>query len=274
METKLNAGFVAEVRRGWDGQGWRVLDGAVSASRLDSLREALGTCELPEKGDLPGLLNRDPRFLDLVDLPSILHPVVALMGGAIHVVTSAVTTVPSGATPMVWHEDGPRPWSYPAVDGKRPLMLLRAGIALEDNLEADEGNLVVVTGSHREPFPEKVDSDALWADPRTEQVRMRAGDVVLFHNGLWHTTAHHRGGSPRRMLYLVYAPLWHRSLDYSAPSPELLASIEGFPEERRPLLKQLVGHTPEAGPIAHMFPEESDTPGLALTRPRRPASGA
>ena len=265
---------VEERRRRFERDGLLVLSGAMKGAGLDEIQDAVASLDLPEKGDIPGLLERDGRFLDLIDTPSILHPVAALMGGAVHVVTASITTVPVGATPMVWHEDGPRPWSYPAVDGKRPLVLLRVGIALEDNMEPDEGNLVVVTGSHREPFPEQLDEASIWADPRTEQVRMQAGDVVMFHNGLWHTTAHHRGASPRRMLYLVYAPLWHRSLDYGTPPPELLARIDGLAPERRPLLKQLVGHTPEAGPIAHMFPEESDAPGLALIRPDRPASGA
>ena len=271
---ELTATQVADVQARFAASGWMVREGAVDRDRLATLRDAAAALDLPDKGDLPGLLERDERFLDLVDSPALLHPVVALMGGAVHVVTASSTTVPRGATPMVWHEDGPRPWSYPEVDGRRPLILLRAGIALEDNTRTDEGNLVVVTGSHREPFPDRVDGESLWSDPRTRQITMRAGDMVLFHNGLWHTTAHHRGESPRRMLYLVYAPLWHRSLDYGSPPSSVLAAIEGFPEPRRPLLRQLVGHTPAAGPIAHMFPEEADAPGLALLRPRRPASGA
>ena len=256
----------------FDTEGYVVIEAALSPSEVKAANQALDALPLPVAGDLRPLVDKGEVFLDHLLHPAILSPALGLIGGHALVMGSAATIIPPGARPMVWHEDGPRPWSYPSVDGTRPLLALRAGIFLEDLSEGDRGNLVVVPGSHKRPFhtwePEgqKPPEDAT-------QVLVSSGSVVLFHNALWHSTAPNTMDHPRRVLYYGFSPSWHRVVDYHSPPAALLAQIDRRPAWQRQMLRQLVGAQPSDGAPGFYFPEPSDFPGLTLITPEHKASG-
>lgn len=263
-----------EVRNRFHEDGYVVIPNLLSSEALGELRQRCAGLDLPCPGELHGFLEADPESLELLDLAELLTPVITLLGSQIHLIHSSITSIPPKSTSMSWHEDGPRPWSYPAVDGVRPLILLRVGIALSPPSEGNHGNLVVIPGSHKHPFPHPDEAEALWDHPDVTPVEVPEGGAVLFHNGLWHSTAPNDQDTPQRKAYWVFAPLWHKSLDYITPPIALLEAINALPEHRHALLRQLVGCIGEEGPVSAMFPSPEDAPLLTLLEPDIPASGA
>jgi len=260
-----------DIRARFERDGYIVIQAGLSFDDVRAANEALDALELPTAGDLRPLVDKGDLFLDHLLHPALLPHALALLGGNIIVMGSAATVIPPGAQPMVWHEDGPRPWSYPSVGGARALVTVRAGIFLEDLSEPDRGNLVVVPGSHRRAFHER--DRAHGEPPGAIQVRVPAGGIVLFHNALWHSTAPNTMDHARRVLYYGFSPSWHRVVDYVTPPADLLDSLERRPEGERALLRQLLGAVPDAGAPGFYFPDEESFPGLTLIRPEHAASG-
>ena len=270
----LSQSFVRQVRKDFDEKGYLIIEDALSSEQVADANSALDAMLLPKQGDLRPLVKHDPIFLDHVDHPRIFPYVLALIGGNVQLLGSSVTIIPPGAGSIVWHEDGPRPWSYPLAGGRRPLIFVRAGFYLEDLSAGDCGNLVVVAGSHRTPFDSHGDSSALWEHPDFVELRVRAGGAVIFHNGLWHSTSPNKRQCARRALYYVYSPCWHRIIDYVTPSEELLKSLETMDANRQKLFAQLLGVVPTSGAESYMFSTPEEQPGLSLVEPDNPASGA
>jgi ectoine hydroxylase-related dioxygenase (phytanoyl-CoA dioxygenase family) len=273
LQYPLPQAFVRAVHRLFDLQGYLIIEDVLGPDEVARAKAALARLPLPERGDLRPLVDRDPVFLDHIDHPRILPYILALVGGTAQLMASCATVIPPGAGPMVWHEDGPRPWSYPSVGGQRALVMARVGIFLEDLSEPRRGNLVVVPGSHHVAFHRSGRPESIWKLPGTTAVCVRPGSAVVFHNGLWHSTSPNEMAQPRHALYYAYTPCWHRTVDYVTPPEPLLAMLEALPQGRRQLLRQLLGAVPKSGPAAFMFPEPDEFPGLALIEPEHPASG-
>jgi hypothetical protein len=261
-------------RKTFQEQGYVVIENALGEETLEGLRNTVEELKPPCPGELHGLLAQAPQWVELLDIPTLLNPVLELLGSQIHLIHSSVASIPPGALSMVWHEDGPRPWPYPAVNGARPLILLRIGIPLDMEDGQHRRRLVVIPGSHKHPFPHPDEAHLLWERDDVREVKVPPRGAVIFHNGLWHTTAPNTMTTSKRQVYLVFAPLWHKQLDYKEPPEALLNAIEKLEESRRGTLKQLVGVEGELGPIGSMFPEEKDTPLLQRLQPEVPASGA
>ena len=268
----LTPDFITTTRARFERDGYLVIHPGLSPDEVACANAALDAANPPEVGDLRPLVDKGDVFLDHLLHPAVLPHVLALLGGNVIVMGSAATIIPPGAEPMVWHEDGPRPWSYPEIDGRRALMTVRVGLFLEDLTEGNRGNLVVVPGSHKRPFY-GWDHRAGQAPEGATVVSVPSGGVVLFHNGLWHSTAPNHMDHARRVLYYGFAPSWHRVVDYVTPPPHLLAAIAQRPEDERALLRQLVGAVPDGGAPGFYFPDERTFPGLGLVTPTHEASG-
>ena len=269
----LQPAFIDAVGRRFAKHGYLLLDGALSSHEVAIANEALDSLELPVRGDLRPLVDKGAVFLDHLVHQRILPYVLALLGGNVVVMGSCCTVIPPGADSMVWHEDGPRPWPYPSVDGKRALVTLRVGIFLEDLLTPDRGNLVVLPGSHLRPFHEGGEPRKMGELPGVKPLLVKAGSVVMFHNALWHSTAPNTMDHPRRVLYYGFAPSWHRIVDYITPPKALVEAIEEREEPMRGMLAQLVGVTPPSGAPGYYFPEPEHFPGLELIEPPHRPSG-
>src|SRR6185503_12205530 len=130
-----------------------------------------------------------------------------------------------------WHQDGGSPGTY--VDGIRSMFSLKVGYFLTDLLEPDMGQLMVVPGSHR--F-----RDGLKYRPGSDQpegalqLKVRAGDAVLFQNPLYHGSAPNRSQQTRIVLYYGYSYRWLKPIDYEKMPEELMASAT-------PVQRQLLG---------------------------------
>lgn len=269
----LPRAFVDAVQRIFDVQGYLLLPDVLSPEEVAAANASLDRLDLPDRGDLRPIVDKDALFLNHLDHPRILPYVLSLIGGNLAVMGSCVTVIPPGAGPMVWHEDGPRPWSYPLVGDRRALLMARVGLFLEDLTGPECGNLVVVPGSHQVPFHRSGRPSAIDHMPGATALEVKAGTAVIFHNALWHRTAPNHMDHSRRVLYYGYSPCWHRVVDYVTPPQTLLDLIAAQPPERQPLLRQLVGAIPTEGSAAFMFPDPETFPGLTLIEPEHPASG-
>ncbi len=270
----ITRNFVETTCQAFNVNGYLLIKDALSAEEVCHVNEALDRLDLPEKDVLWALADKDDVFLNLVDHPSTFPYALALMGGNVQMLDTAVNIIPPNTEGAGWHEDGPWPLPYPSVDGKRPLLHLKFAFFLNDLTEDDRGNLAVVPGSHHIPFPRDADRSALWEFPGVIPLKVRAGTALVFHNGLWHASTFNQTDKPRRVVYCTYCHSWHRGFNYITPPQSLLDRLEQLPLERRQLLRQLLGAIPQAGPrgrglgdlsgAGYYFANPEDYPAIKL----------
>ena len=113
------------------------------------------------------------------------------------------------AAPARWHIDGPD-HCFRNLRPRVPMLELKIGSFLSDMTQPDQGNLMVVPGSHKTDFePTAAALGGCDTFPGATQVCCPDGSCVIFHNALWHT----RGPSTRAdgcriMLYYAYEHPW------------------------------------------------------------------
>ena len=274
--------MTGEQRKQWDRDGYLLIPEALSSSELQELcsqvdrldresqrngRDPAASLDVnnlidaaveglfaPEQGNTGKILDPHPNqtFLNLIDHPSHLGMLCELMGAAIHLAWSHLMVRPPAPTPFNrWHQDGPKPYSFPRVEGLLPFQWVRVGWFLTDVDRPDRANLCVMPGSHRTDFPkiskgldycltttspgrfrqiERIDEGV----PGARQIMLKAGDAILLHNALYHCVVRNTSDIWRKNIYYVYTPIWQRLADQEASSPELIAQCD-------PVRKQLLG---------------------------------
>ncbi len=287
----------------WDRDGYLIIPNALSSEELEALLAEVDRLDqesqrLGRNPDAPldannlidapveGLFSSepgkhqvlDPRpndvFLSLLDHPAHLGLLCQIMGAAIHMAWSHLMIRPPSPAPANrWHQDGPKPYLFPRVDGQMACQWVRVGWYLTDLDQRDMGNLCIIPGSHRTGFP-KLDKgldhtltitsfdrfkevDRLDADvPDAKQITVKAGDAILLHNALYHCVVRNTSNVRRKNIYYVYTPIWQRLGDRDASSPQLISRCAPV---RRQLLGALSGPHTNGG--IHPFDE-----GVPLVR--------
>jgi len=281
-----------EQRWRWEEDGYLILEGALSDSEVKELTDEVDSLDMESQrqGRDPssllhtvniidrateGLFQSDPAntgrilrqgpsdvFLNLIDHSSHLGIVCELIGPAMLLSWAEAMVRPPNPMPANrWHKDGSKPYYFPQVDGRTPLLWARIGFFLNDMNVPDMGNFTVVPGSHRSGFPkvhqsvehaltitsynrftevERIDEGV----PGALQLTLRAGDAVIFHNALWHCVPRNTSDVRRKNLWYVYAPIWFRTGDRTQNSPELLDRCGPV---RRQLLGALAGPNTNGG---------------------------
>ena len=273
-QTSTLTRLTMEQRRQWDAEGYLVIKNALSPTEVAELTAAVDRldAESQAEGRDPNaflsalnVVERDDVFLNLVDHSSHLGIVVDLLGANIQMKLSQVMVRPPTPTPgSRWHVDGPGPYPFPNLNGVMPLIQLKIGWFLTDVDNPDMGNFVVIPGSHANGLPPSA-VQAIAASqqaaqieiavPGARQVMVRAGDALLFHQGVWHAVAHNASNVRRKNLYYVYSPLWMRLVDRFQTSPEILA-------RSNPVRRQLLGDLITPG--SSMFPSDETAPLMRL----------
>lgn len=260
-----------EMRARWEEAGFLVVTGALSAGEVARLVEAVDRLHQGADRGRPfnafNVVEEDDAFLDLVDHPNVIGLVADLVGvNLLLLMSQAMVRPPTPGSPLGWHHDGPKPHSFPAVAGVTPLINLKIGWFLTDLSEPDQGNFVVVPGSHvRGVDVEQGDLEHSAAET-TEiattvsgavQVLAKPGDAILFHNGLWHAVAPSRVDRLRKVLYYAYGPSWLRLQDREATSAGLLARVD-------PVKRQLLGGLAREADHGGMHSGEEGVPLLSV----------
>ncbi len=201
--------------------------------------------------DVRPIVDKDDAFLELLEWPTTFPLAVrALNHFNIQLMTSHLIMVPPDPEKrnIGWHDDGGQPAL--SVNGIRAFGSLKVGYFLTDLLEPNMGSLMVVPGSHRlqgrPPF-EPGARDPIGA----VELKVRAGDAVLFQQGVWHAGAPNLSTQTRVVLYYGYGYRVFRPIDFEQMPAELLAKCT-------PIGKQLLGH--KASHLGYFIPTAADAP--------------
>lgn len=248
----------AQERSFFETEGYLVLEGFLPSARVDLLVERLaatiakrragkGTPMQNRATHAKGrdtrifhLLDDDPAFLDMIDLPALMPYVRGLLGEEFHFHASDAIWEeerrPDGKPG--WHMDG-HDRGYRSLRPHIPHLQFKVGYYLSDMGAPNQGNLVLVPGSQRtatEPSPEQVAGFDTF--PGAVQVCGGPGTMVCFHNAVWHTRGPHtRPGGRRIMLYYAYERPWmignnehwrYPKAFYDGLSPERRRLFHGF----------------------------------------------
>jgi ectoine hydroxylase-related dioxygenase (phytanoyl-CoA dioxygenase family) len=149
----------------------------------------------------------DPRFAAMVRHPGIITCLQALWGESVRFDTSKLNMKAAGfGSPVEWHQD----WAfYPHTNDD----LAAVGIMIDD-IDAENGPLLVVPGTHRGPVydhhaegvfcgaidPAKVDLDF----GRAVACTGKAGSITIHHVRAVHGSAPNSSARPRRLFLLQF----------------------------------------------------------------------
>jgi len=172
------------------------------------------------------ILNRDPVFRELVQLPVVLELLREVIGWPALLGNISANIAQPGSAGGVLHADQifvPRPW--PAEpQGMNFAWLL-------DDFTADNGATEVVPRSHLAGD----DVDPAELETRAVPVIAPAGTLMVFESRIWHRTGSNRSANPRAALFGWYTkPIyrtqenWFLSLDdevVEGASDELLVLL-------------------------------------------------
>lgn len=183
-----------------------------------------------------------PALAALTDHPSVLGPLIHLVGENLQVLGSELFRRGSGGTALVpFHTDGGRYLQAVQLSPTSTELQVKVQFFLTDVNQQDNGNFVVIPGSHRRK-PEasgrygviQQAPDGASTAPylsQAQQILARAGDAVIFSCQLWHAVAANHSGRVRKSAIIRYGPLWMRPVDYIRQPPEMLNRLT--PRQRR-----------------------------------------
>lgn len=180
-------------------------------------------------------LERDPLFLAYLQMPLIRDLCRRLIGPEVRIFRSMFMNKPAGkGTVLPWHQDGGTGWNLTGD----PLVTL--WLALDPATPAN-GCVQVVPGSHRLGLLSErghtitPEQERAWCTPeRIEPLEMEAGELVLLHNWVLHSSGVNSTGSPRRAFSACLMDGAIRSRDPEAvPFPLLHGTGELPPSEER-----------------------------------------
>ena len=177
------------------------------------------------------LLADDPLFLELADYPPVMPYIRALLNQSqphFHA-SDAFWEEGARAARAGWHIDGPDN-GFRNLRPRVPMLELKIGYFLSDMTQPDQGNLMVVPGSHKTDFEPTAEAlSGFDTFPGATQVCCPAGSCVMFHNALWHTRGPSTRADGRRiMLYYAYEHPWMiASPEHTAYPREFYAALSG-----------------------------------------------
>ncbi|UVE18432.1 phytanoyl-CoA dioxygenase family protein [Pseudomonas sp. LS44] len=189
--------------------GYALLPGVLNPAQIAAARLAIDQLK-PIHWDYQGLVdhykcvfNRDPLWLDYLDLPGLIELAEAALGADCHVIGQTAWRCHPGFVGAELHQDyqvmalPPALLSDPAFE--LPMQICTAHLYLD---EIDEAlcPTQVIAGSHRAGRGPIAGEDH-WQGRAAEPVLCRAGDVLLFRSELWHAGSRNR--TPDRSRYLL-----------------------------------------------------------------------
>jgi ectoine hydroxylase len=208
--------------------GYIVIEDVLSKEECEkTLEAAIRIHEGQPKNDLKQIgrgFENEPAIERLIDHPAVLPKIRALLGENFLLGGAWCTILPAKSTWLHWHQDGSSAYDYKEVSYPVPLIQLRASFNLTDQDDLNMGNMMMIPGSHKSKFSlPKESREALDAAPIQQIIRAKAGSVLLFHNGVWHTPMPNNQDYHRYNMHYIYCPVWVRRGDRHFTSREFLA---------------------------------------------------
>jgi Phytanoyl-CoA dioxygenase (PhyH) len=241
-----------EQRRSFDQDGFLVVRAAVNGAGVERLLAATDRladaflkkpllADRPEYNHLdlrPGLLRAQPLF-ELISHASTVGLVTQLLSPNIQLHSTALIykrPEVKDAPPFRrgWHRDIriPKDLGHEAL----PLVGIKICYCLTDFHQSDSGMTLMARGSHKHNDPLAIPQAGV--DPVGVEVcdlKMNAGDALLFENRIFHTAAPNRSSRTSKVLIYGYAYRWMRPEVYlEIPDKQHLAKAD-------PVTRQLLG---------------------------------
>lgn len=219
-----------------------VLARARAAFDAATLEHAAATRQQRDAGkrfhDLPAILDADPVFIDLVDLPQLFPLLRRTVGEDIALQeTSARLFFPGPTFTSPYHSDVAR------ISGVNPAQapgfLAKAHFYLED-LAPNQGCLSFIPGSqHLPPLHVNPHRPTLAASGAAVRIVPRAGDVVLFNTHVLHMAEANETDQVRKSLIYTYGHFWMKA--FRSASPFDLARFDGDSQRQQLFNVELPG---------------------------------
>ncbi len=189
------------------------------------------TVKYRKLGDAGAGLECDPVFLEAMRLPLFRDACARVYGGHadIAVYRAMLFNKPAGAGTMLpWHQDGGDWWGL----DRDPLFFVWTAV---DDSTVDNGCVAVLPGTHklgllsrRGHTLSKAALARLRADERAVPVEVRAGESVIMHNWLVHSSGVNPTDEPRRAFSVNYCDARTRVAD---PKPHVMPEDVYRPED-------------------------------------------
>lgn len=167
--------------------------------------------------DLPSILDADPVFVDLVDLPALL-PLLRLVVGEDLALneTSARLFFPGPTFTSPFHSDLAN--VIGVNHAHTPNLLVKLHVFFED-LAPEQGCLAFIPGSqHFPPHHVNAHRPSLAGSTAVTRIVPRAGDAVLFNTHVLHMAEANRTDRVRTSLIYTYGHFWMKAYPSAAPS--------------------------------------------------------
>ncbi|MEI6432304.1 MAG: phytanoyl-CoA dioxygenase family protein, partial [bacterium] len=127
----------------FDVAGYLVVPDALTPAEVDACLEAAKRAHAPfpagQWRQLGAVYEREDAVAELIDHPSILPKVRALLGDYFILQSSWCTVSPPGFTGGGYHQDGSAPYEFRRLALPTPLVQLRVGYFLTDQSAPDMG---------------------------------------------------------------------------------------------------------------------------------------
>jgi len=180
--------------------------------------------------DIENILDQDPAFVELVDLPSVFPVLVAAVGQDIQLNhTSARLFYPGKTFTAPWHSDISHVLGVDHSSGAS--LLVKAHFFFED-LAPDQGCLAFIPGSHRYPATHpKLTIHDIDSSPAVVKTVPRAGDVVIFNTHVRHMATDNSSSRVRKSIIYAYSHYWMKHYANAVPSD--LARFATTPQRKQ-----------------------------------------
>ena len=148
-------------------------------------------------------LELDPLFRAHIDHARFARIVGHFIRGPVTIYRATLfNKAASGGSPLPWHQDGGRYW------GVDPAPFLQIWTALDD-CSIDGGCVRAVAGSHAAGLDSPLGGviqrpEEKLANATITPLTASAGEVILFHNNLWHSAGVNHSGRQRRTITVCY----------------------------------------------------------------------
>ncbi|RKU35950.1 dioxygenase [Candidatus Poribacteria bacterium] len=194
----INAEQLAELRKAMD--------------KLTAIPESFDRHSVPQNGEgflnkhVNNAFNRDPVFLQYLDMSPVIELAEAVHGDDCHVIGMTAWMTGPGRPDQGLHTDWlPIPLPADVLQDKRvkvPIFITTAHYYLDDLYEK-LGPTKFVPGSHlsgRRP-----EGETEWKGAKEQSILCNAGDVVIFRSEVWHRGTANNSNQTRYLLQVHYA---------------------------------------------------------------------
>lgn len=238
-----NSDTLLDLKLQFDTQGFVHLPSLLSPAMTDQVRQAfynsraLNSAMVEDKKqrgarfvDLPSILDADPVFVDLVDLPALLPLLRMTVGEDLALnETTARLFFPGPTFTSPFHSDVAHVLGI--EHARTPNLLVKLHIFFEDLLP-EQGCLAFIPGSHRlPPFHVNPHRATLANSPAVTRIVPRAGDAVLFNTHILHMAEDNRTPHVRTSLIYTYGHFWMKA--YPSASPADLSQFSASPQRQQ-----------------------------------------